>query len=92
MVSGTNERNKAIILDCFVFHGNSGGPVLQAEWKKVGQKEFGIIGVVTEIIPVSVKHLNPQFKSGDNLHDNSGYAVAIPMDMVFELIGEPPTP
>jgi Trypsin-like peptidase domain len=86
IVSGTNDGNKTIILDCFIFPGNSGGPVMQVEWAGIGTKNFWIIGVISEFIPITETWLNERFKYRNTQVYNSGYSVAVPMDMVLELV------
>jgi hypothetical protein len=62
IVAGTDDQKKTIILDCFIFPGNSGGPVLQEEWTGIGTKSFWTIGVVSEFIPIMETWLNERFK------------------------------
>jgi len=73
-----------IILDCPLYPGNSGGPVLEVE-PKGGQIEFRVIGIVSEFIPYTERWEN--LSTGiENLQvSNSGYSVAVGMDAVFEL-------
>jgi hypothetical protein len=92
IIAGTNEEKKTIILDCFIFLGNSGGPVLETEWVEFGTKKFRIIGVISEFVPITETWLNERFKYRNTQMHNSGYAVAIPMDMVLELTDPPPAP
>jgi len=81
---------KSIILDCPVYAGNSGGPVLQVE--QVGlraqglQIEFAVIGVVAEFVPVAEEWLNKTHGYSNFEIGNSGYSVATPMDFVLEII------
>jgi hypothetical protein len=39
IIAGTNGANKTIVLDCMVFHGNGGGPVLEAYWVSNGFRQ-----------------------------------------------------
>jgi S1-C subfamily serine protease len=74
IIAGKNKSLKAIILDCPLFPGNSGGLVIEVE--RVGTEEkFKAIGVVTELIPYQLEWVQ-----------NSGYSIAVPMDFVEELI------
>lgn len=75
-----------IILDCPVYYGNSGGPVVEVELNGIASSHK-IIGVVSQFIPFVEEWLNT--KSGLIQHKeltNSGYSVAVAMDKVFELI------
>lgn len=80
IVAGKNEEMKTIILDCPVYPGNSGGPVVEVETMGITGAYFKVIGVVTQFVPFARRHKN-------NLQmENSGYSVAIPMDMVLDLL------
>jgi S1-C subfamily serine protease len=78
IVAGTNEALKAIVLDCAVYPGNSGGPVLEVIRDVTGTR-FRIIGVIIQYVP---------FVQGDapDVLSNSGYAVAAGMDTVLDLV------
>jgi hypothetical protein len=87
IVAGKNQANQTIILDCQVFPGNSGGPVVELE--RVNNKgKISVIGVVTQQIPyfsrVQTKHLNKPLNLPSI--ENSGYSVIEPMDSVLDLI------
>jgi hypothetical protein len=78
-----------IILDCPVYYGNSGGPVVQVSLEGMQYRHY-VIGVVSQFIPYSE---NWQNLSNGLVHteiSNSGYSVAVAMDYVFEMIGFPP--
>ena len=51
IVAGQNLQRKSIVLDCPVYQGNSGGPVIQVESKNLLEKHFSVIGVVGEFVP-----------------------------------------
>jgi trypsin-like peptidase len=86
IVAGINERRKTLILDGFVFHGNSGGLVLEVEQPEAQAKKARVIGVISQIIPVVASSLNPNSSHAATEKYNSGYSVAEPMDMVLELV------
>ncbi len=79
IIAGKNQSRKTIIIDCPVYPGNSGGPVLEVTehgkqtfgWKTV----FKVIGIVIEFIP---------FQEVWTVH-NSDYSVVVPMDPILEL-------
>jgi hypothetical protein len=80
IVAGENLRTRSIVLDCPVYWGNSGGPVIQVEYMNLLQRKFFVIGVVGELVPfVDQGHT---FMSANN----SGYSIATPMDFVLELV------
>ena len=78
IVAGTNEALKSIVIDCAVYPGNSGGPVVELTRDATGTR-FRIIGVIIQYVP---------FAQGDaaNVLSNSGYAVAAGMDAVLDLV------
>src|SRR6185436_8638766 len=86
IVAGVNEQKKTLILDSFVFHGNSGGLVLAVEQSAAQTKQVRVIGVISQIIPVVASSLNPRSPHAAAERYNSGYSVAEPMDTVLELI------
>jgi hypothetical protein len=71
---------KSIILDCAVYFGNSGGPVIQVEPYSPFQTHFAVIGVVSEYVPFADHGRRFQYLN------KSGYAVAVPMNFVLELL------
>jgi len=75
IVAGKNEELKAIILDCPVYFGNSGGLVIEVGEIK-GVYYYKAIGLISEYVP---------FES--NWFQNSGYSIVVPMDFVQELLG-----
>jgi len=83
IVAGTNASTRSIILDCPVYPGNSGGPVLEEDSNGL-VKSLKVIGVVIQYVPFS------QVAGSETLAvqilSNSGYSVVAPMDFVLELI------
>jgi Trypsin-like peptidase domain len=78
-----------IILDCPVYPGNSGGPVVQVSVEGLNIKH-SVIGVVSQFVPYSENWIN---QSNGLIHteiSNSGYSVAVAMDFVFEIVGFTP--
>jgi S1-C subfamily serine protease len=82
IVAGTNPSTRFLILDCPVYFGNSGGPVLEIDRQPFGS-QMNIIGVVDQYVPfvqtAGSQTIAMQFAT------NSGYSLAIPMDYVLEL-------
>lgn len=75
IIAGINNELKAIIIDCPVFQGNSGGLVIEAEKTSFTEIKYKAIGVITNLVPYRQKWIQ-----------NSGYSVVVPMDFVEELI------
>jgi hypothetical protein len=74
IVAGINKDLQAIILDCPVFGGNSGGLALEIERTPISGLKYSAIGVVTNFVA---------YQQG--WFQNSGYSVVVPMDFVEEL-------
>lgn len=87
IVAGVNEQAKTIILDCPAYGGNSGGPVLEVE-EEGFQRKYRVIGVVSQFVPVAETWFNMTHRYTNTNISNSGYAIAIPMDFVLELISQ----
>jgi len=85
IVSNVNKKLGTIILDCPVYYGNSGGPVIQVE--EINDKIYHkVIGVVSEFIPYTEDWQN---RSNGIIHtewSNSGFSVAVAMDYVYEML------
>jgi hypothetical protein len=76
IIAGKNDELKAIILDCPVFFGNSGGLVIEKE--QVGFQIFlKAIGIISQYVPFQ----------GD-WFQNSNYSIVVPMDFIEDLITE----
>ncbi len=75
IIAGINNDLKAIILDCPVFHGNSGGLVIEVEKTPFKGNKYRAIGLITNFVPYKKRWFQ-----------NSGYSVVVPMDFVEELI------
>jgi len=92
IVAGLNDNLKRLILDCFSYPGNSGGPVIDIREKGLGSYEWNIIGVLIQYVPfVDEITLNRSGQVIGNRNSNSGYSIAEPMDKVLDLISEPVT-
>lgn len=87
LVAGLNRQQQTMVLDCPVYPGNSGGPVIEIE---VGRLEcrYRLIGVLTQFVPVEESWLNMTFSYSNITLTNSGYSIAVPMDYVLELVNE----
>lgn len=89
IVAGKNMRNNTIILDCPVYEGNSGGPVLL---KTVSMNGVGIIttyhviGIAIQFIPFVERWKNEELNYYNATISNSGYSVVEPMDGIYEML------
>lgn len=82
IVAGRNETLKTLILDCPVYPGNSGGPVLEVDNQGLNTN-YRVIGVVTQFVPTVA---SVQGSAPGAAIVNSGYSVVAPMDGVMALI------
>jgi hypothetical protein len=85
IVAGIYKQAKTIILDCPVYYGNSGGPVIQVV-EEAGKKVFTLIGVISQYIPFVQTWKNDREKLVHTEYLNSGYSVATSFDLVVDLI------
>jgi hypothetical protein len=90
IVAGLNPKSRAIILDCPVYGGNSGGPVLQVEELDPVHRQFRLIGIVRQFVPYEENWLNLSQNYVNVTRSNSGYSVAEPVDSLLELVGVEP--
>ena len=83
IIAGINEKDNTFIIDCPAYYGNSGGPVLDSTDKN----DLKIIGLVSRYIPFVTEWRNNREQSFSRQEfSNSGYAVCIPLDNIFELL------
>jgi Trypsin-like peptidase domain len=82
IIAGLKPDSKSIILDCPVYYGNSGGPVVEVD-RDFSKTTFKVIGVVSQFVPFDQNLIN--HTPLPNL-SNSGYSVVTPMDYVLELV------
>lgn len=85
IIASVNRTQGTIILDCPVYYGNSGGPVVQVTNDKVGIKH-SVVGVVSQFIPYTENWVNQSNNIVHTEMSNSGYSVAVAMDYVFEML------
>lgn len=87
-IAGKYEDKKTIILDCAVYYGNSGGPVIEIDEVSPFARQFKLIGVISEFIPFAETWVNVTQKYKYATVSNSGYSVATSTDAIFELTEE----
>ncbi|SCZ00515.1 S1 family peptidase [Flavobacterium caeni] len=85
IVAGINSKDNTFIIDCPVFYGNSGGPVV--EYKENG--EIKLIGIVSKYIPFVTEWRNNRESAFSRQEfSNSGYAVCVPIDEILTLLSK----
>jgi len=80
IVAGENIARHSITLDCPVYPGNSGGPVIEIDQNGPFARRYTMIGVVDQYVPYA------DGGRSFTIMANSGYSVIIPMDFVLELV------
>jgi len=86
IVAGKNEDLRTLVLDCPVYWGNSGGPVLEVDHVNLITTSFRVVGVISQFVPLieTWRNLTHGYENLDL--SNSGDSIATPMDPVLELI------
>lgn len=93
-IAGKYPELSTLIIDCEVYHGNSGGPVFkikpllsEKDYSK-DSPEYGVVGIITQTIPYlaegeidSIGNKNKTFS-----YVSSTYSVAVSFDIVLEMI------
>lgn len=82
IIAGVNPEKRTIILDCPVYPGNSGGPVLEID-RGAFKTHLTVIGVISQYVPYITTGGSPTLVT--QTRNNSGYSIAIPMDFVLDL-------
>jgi V8-like Glu-specific endopeptidase len=85
IVANVYKETQTIILDCPVYGGNSGGPVIQV-LEIDGKKKYRVIGVVSQFIPFVQRWKNERDRITNLEYLNSGYSVATSFDIVIEMV------
>lgn len=80
IVAGLNPSKKTIVIDCPIFHGNSGGPVVEIT-RGFPNTQFRLIGVVSQFVPAVAME-----GTYGRLVLNSGFGIVMPIDFVFEIV------
>ncbi len=86
IVASVNKKEETIILDCPVYFGNSGGPVVQVVIDESNEKVLTVIGVISEYIPYVQHWYNGRDKLENVEYLNSGYSVATSLNPVLDII------
>ena len=84
IIAGINREKRAIILDCPVYQGDSGGPVIEMDHEGLGI-HFRLIGIVTQFIAFADTWRNEHFNYVNTTLMNSGYSLVVPIDFALEL-------
>jgi len=87
IVAGKNDNLKTIVIDCPIYKGNSGSPVIEIEYAE-GSRRFRTIGLVVEFVPVVESWVNIMYGYENINVTNSGYAIVVPMDPILDLIND----
>ncbi|MBD3341775.1 MAG: hypothetical protein GF353_21910 [Candidatus Lokiarchaeota archaeon] len=88
-IAGKFDKAKTVILDCPVYYGNSGSPVIQVT-EVFGAKSYEVIGVIIQFIPFDEAWTNRKILPPRTFSSNSGYSVVEPIDAILEVIYQSP--
>jgi len=80
-IASTSNKYNTIIIDCPVYHGNSGGPVF-LERINFESYKIRLIGIVVEFIPL----IMPTVSQNDLITETSSYAVVVPIEYALNLM------
>lgn len=89
VIAGIDIKSMVIVVDCPVYPGNSGGPVIT---QKIINQDNGIfektelIGLVSEFIPFVEYWENKRYGYSNTTINNSGFSIVEPMDEILNLI------
>ncbi|MGD0339951.1 MAG: trypsin-like peptidase domain-containing protein [Bacteroidota bacterium] len=83
-IAGKNNLQKTLIIDCAVYYGNSGGPVI-VKYSENDILYYKLIGVVTEFIPYEEDWVNNKNGLINTTITNSGYSVVVPIESILDL-------
>ncbi len=86
IIAGKNVTQQTIIIDCPVYGGNSGGPVLEIDEESLGHFKYPVIGVVSQFVPATEVWKNETHHYQYGTLSNSGYAIVVAIDPVLGLL------
>ncbi len=86
ILAGKNHKRKRLILDCPVYKGNSGGPVILQDKSGFLETSYSAIGIATEFVPFIENWVNSQMGYTNTTVSNSGYSIVEPMDVILEML------
>ena len=85
IVAGINSKENTFIIDCPVFYGNSGGPII--EYRE--NNEMKLIGIVSKYIPFVTEWKNNRESAFVRQEfSNSGYAICVPICEITQLLSK----
>lgn len=87
IVAGKNKSLNTIILDCEVYPGNSGGPVIEVE-KDGFISKYRLIGTISQYVPFALYFKDMNSQNLGYALNNSGYSVIVPNDPIIDLINK----
>jgi hypothetical protein len=86
IIAGKNPKKRDLVVDAAIYQGNSGGPLIVKLSPSLGTEILRIAGVVTKFVGFE-RVLTDNRDQGLVVEVvNSGYAIAVPMDPVLDLL------
>lgn len=86
IIAGKNKKLNTIILDCEVYPGNSGGPVIEVEKVNINSYNYKLIGTISQYVPFALSVKDVAHQDTGYALNNSGYSIVVPCDPVISLI------
>jgi hypothetical protein len=86
IIAAINEPHGTIVLDCPVYQGNSGGPVVMKEQVSFNSAAFQIIGIAVESVPFQDVWENKRFGYRNETWSNSGYSIVERAEHILTLV------
>jgi hypothetical protein len=83
-IAGKNIANRTLIIDCPVYYGNSGGPVI-VRYADNPVTYYKLLGVVSGFIPYEEDWVNTKNGLTNISISNSGYSVVVPIEFILQL-------
>jgi hypothetical protein len=86
IIAGLNPSRGTMIVDCPVYQGNSGGPVVMRQQISMNQWHFRVVGIAVEWIPFLDVWESKRFNYANQAISNSGYSVVEPAEAILSLV------
>jgi len=75
IIAGMNPSRGTMVLDCPVYQGNSGGPVVMRQQTSITRWEFHLVGIAVEWVPFQDVWESRRFRYTNQTISNSGYSI-----------------
>jgi hypothetical protein len=86
IIAGINPSRGTIVLDCPIYQGNSGGPVVMRRQKNLITWEFYVVGIAVEWVPFQDVWESKRFRYSNQTLSNSGYSVMETCESILNMV------